>query len=154
MGSWCSSAVVSQLRHVSLQTPPSATPPPQLRPGCRRRHRLLAQSFDGGSRGNPGLAGAAAVLQDSQGRELAVLQASLPFGCTNNEAEYAGLCMGLMGLQYLSAAGRVCRIVGDSQLVIRQVWDGSVEGQGRVGAGVHIALPSTSPTPFCPPPDR
>ncbi|GAX81865.1 hypothetical protein CEUSTIGMA_g9293.t1 [Chlamydomonas eustigma] len=51
--------------------------------------------FDGASRGNPGEAGSAAVIIDSQGNTVAELYASLPYGSTNNEAEYGGLVLGL-----------------------------------------------------------
>jgi probable phosphoglycerate mutase len=49
---------------------------------------------DGGARGNPGPAGAGAVLLDEQGRVIAELRRSLGHA-TNNVAEYTGLIIGL-----------------------------------------------------------
>lgn len=49
---------------------------------------------DGGARGNPGVAGAGAVLTDEKGRVLQ--EASKTLGVMpNNEAEYHGLILGL-----------------------------------------------------------
>ena len=81
--------------------------------------------FDGGSRGNPGLAGSGAVLYGpsaapSAGRPLLVEGGHvLPRNATNNEAEYAGLIYGLG----LAAAKGVKHLVieGDSLLVVEQV---------------------------------
>eukprot|EP00894_Picocystis_sp_ML_P000503 jgi/Pico_ML_1/51020/g2125.t1 len=50
--------------------------------------------FDGGSRGNPGNAGAGAVAFDAAGRK--VFEASQPLGvATNNVAEYKALILGM-----------------------------------------------------------
>ena len=49
---------------------------------------------DGGSRGNPGIAGAGAVITDEAGK--VIKEASKPLGITtNNEAEYQGVILGL-----------------------------------------------------------
>lgn len=74
--------------------------------------------FDGGSRGNPGPAAAAAVIKDSQGVVLAEVTDYLG-DATNNIAEYTGLLLGLkkaveLGLKQLD-------IYGDSELIVRQV---------------------------------
>lgn len=72
--------------------------------------------FDGGARGNPGLGAAAAVVMLPEGT---CQTKSLYLGqVTNNEAEYAGLILGLrwsleLGLSSLA-------VKGDSQLVINQ----------------------------------
>lgn len=73
--------------------------------------------FDGGSRGNPGIAAGAAVLVLADGQKYTVSR-YIP-NATNNEAEYTGLIIGLekareLGLKHL-------KIHGDSQLVINQV---------------------------------
>ena len=65
-----------------------SAPPPD--PGSRP-HILHA---DGGSRGNPGPAGAGAALLDAQGGQVALLKRYLGVA-TNNVAEYQGLIMGL-----------------------------------------------------------
>ena len=73
---------------------------------------------DGASRGNPGQAGAGAVLLDAEGRELAAR--SLYLGeCTNNIAEYRAL---LLGLQIALEQGCTqLDIRLDSELIVRQL---------------------------------
>lgn len=74
--------------------------------------------FDGASRGNPGEAGAGALLVNERGET--VWEASRYLGKkTNNEAEYAALLL-------LLNAARECgvgelKICGDSKLVVCQV---------------------------------
>jgi len=75
--------------------------------------------FDGGARGNPGVAGAGVVLMDSEGKVMCKKSMFLGEDVTNNQAEYEALIMGLnlglqMGLKNL-------RVEGDSELVINQV---------------------------------
>lgn len=74
---------------------------------------------DGASRGNPGPAGAGALLLESgSGKTLARL--CKPLGrATNNEAEYAALLLGLNEAQRMKAA-RVS-VYADSELVIKQL---------------------------------
>jgi ribonuclease HI len=74
--------------------------------------------FDGGSRGNPGIAGAGAVIYDTEGKEVWSGSEYLKFG-TCNQAEYSAL---LLGLNTAKEMG-IRRIVvqGDSQLVIKQL---------------------------------
>lgn len=72
--------------------------------------------FDGASSGNPGKAGAGAIVEIG-GREERL---SKSLGrATNNEAEYEAL---ILGLRFAKAQG-ACEVVvrGDSQLVIRQL---------------------------------
>lgn len=74
--------------------------------------------FDGASRGNPGEAGAGALLMNEKGE--IVWETSRYLGKkTNNEAEYAAL------LLLLKAAGergvRRLTVYGDSKLVVSQV---------------------------------
>lgn len=74
--------------------------------------------IDGGSRGNPGPAGAGVSIDDEKGRE--VFGAGFFLGPkTNNQAEYAGL---LQALKVLSAAGaQSIRILTDSELMAHQI---------------------------------
>jgi ribonuclease HI len=73
---------------------------------------------DGGARGNPGPAGAAAILYDPQGRELGSRKAFLG-EATNNVAEYQGV---LMGLDLAKTLGiRKLQVRLDSELVVRQL---------------------------------
>jgi tryptophan 2,3-dioxygenase len=76
---------------------------------------------DGGARGNPGPAAAAAVVSAPDGRVLD--EASVTLGhATNNVAEYRGLLLGLERAAALGASE--VDVVNDSELVARQV-DGS-----------------------------
>jgi ribonuclease HI len=73
---------------------------------------------DGGSRGNPGPAAAAAVLSTPDGDVLD--EAALTLGrATNNVAEYRGLLLGLERARELGATE--IDVVNDSELVARQV---------------------------------
>jgi tryptophan 2,3-dioxygenase/ribonuclease HI len=73
---------------------------------------------DGGARGNPGPAAAAAVVSAPDGRVLD--QAAVTLGhATNNVAEYRGL---LLGLERAAALGATAvDVVNDSELVAKQV---------------------------------
>jgi ribonuclease HI len=73
---------------------------------------------DGGSRGNPGPAAAAAVVSSPEGEVLD--EAMLPLGeATNNVAEYRGLLLGLERARQLGATE--VEVVNDSELVAHQV---------------------------------
>jgi ribonuclease HI len=73
---------------------------------------------DGGARGNPGPAAAAAVVSDPDGTVLD--EATERVGtATNNVAEYRGLLLGLERARALGATE--VELVGDSELVARQV---------------------------------
>lgn len=73
---------------------------------------------DGASRGNPGEGGAGVVITDNMGNE--VFSKGFYLGpCTNNEAEYKALIIGLA-----EASGGECdniNIFLDSQLIVRQI---------------------------------
>jgi ribonuclease HI len=74
---------------------------------------------DGGARGNPGPAAAAAVLTDAEtGAELASATAFLG-ETTNNVAEYRGVLLGLARARELGATA--VEVVNDSELVAKQV---------------------------------
>jgi ribonuclease HI len=79
---------------------------------------------DGAARGNPGPAGAGAVLRNAAGEIAAEI--GKPLGvATNNEAEYMGLIVGLE-----AALEQKCQFISirlDSELVVRQI-----NGQYRV----------------------
>jgi ribonuclease HI len=75
--------------------------------------------FDGCSKGNPGLAGAGAVLYDPSGKEIWADSFFVGTKETNNVAEYTGL---LLGLREASKRGIQDILVrGDSLLVIKQM---------------------------------
>ncbi len=73
---------------------------------------------DGASRGNPGNGGVGVVLYDEDGNVFATAKEFLGV-CTNNEAEYKALILGLN-----EALKRKCRdlsIFLDSELLVRQI---------------------------------
>jgi ribonuclease HI len=73
---------------------------------------------DGGSRGNPGPAAAAAVISAPDGTVLD--EAMQPLGeTTNNVAEYRGLLLGLERALQLGATE--VEVINDSELVAHQV---------------------------------
>ena len=74
--------------------------------------------FDGASRGNPGKAGAGALMINEEGK--VVWEASRFLGeKTNNEAEYMALIMLLKAAK--DRGIRSLRVFGDSKLVVSQV---------------------------------
>jgi ribonuclease HI len=78
----------------------------------------LVVHVDGGARGNPGLAAAAAVVSTPAGD--VVDEATQLLGvATNNVAEYRGLLLGLERARALGASE--VEVVNDSELVAKQV---------------------------------
>jgi ribonuclease HI/probable phosphoglycerate mutase len=73
---------------------------------------------DGASRGNPGQAGAGAVLFADNGEEL--VAKSIYLGtCTNNVAEYKALLIGLEEAARLGCSELAIAL--DSELIVRQI---------------------------------
>ena len=78
----------------------------------------LVVHVDGGARGNPGPAAAAAVLSTPDGE--VVDEATETLGvATNNVAEYRGVLLGLSRAQALGASE--VEVVNDSELVAKQI---------------------------------
>ncbi len=78
---------------------------------------------DGGSRGNPGPAGAGALVRDEEGVQVVTVSQYLGV-TTNNVAEYTALLSALEGLFALLGAASASASVEarlDSQLVVRQM---------------------------------
>lgn len=75
--------------------------------------------FDGCSKGNPGPAGAGAVIYDENEEEIWSQAHFVSSHGTNNEAEYTGLLLGLQKSVELGISNLLVR--GDSQLIIRQM---------------------------------
>ncbi len=73
---------------------------------------------DGACRGNPGDGGAGAALFDENGRVVTTAKKFLGT-CTNNEAEYGALILGLE--EALKAKHKSIRIFLDSELLVRQI---------------------------------
>lgn len=75
--------------------------------------------FDGGSRGNPGVAGAGMVIYDDSGHEIWAGWKFHHEAATNNLAEYLGLLCGLKCARSLGIERLI--VEGDSQLIVRQL---------------------------------
>nr|XP_043606209.1 uncharacterized protein LOC122578332 isoform X2 [Erigeron canadensis] len=81
-------------------------------------NRTCILEFDGASKGNPGQAGAGAVLRTEDGSVICRLREGLGVA-TNNVAEYRAF---ILGLRYaLSKGFTSIRVLGDSKLVCMQV---------------------------------
>jgi ribonuclease HI len=103
-------ALQLQQQELPLSGPPPSKPEPA--------GRLVRVYSDGAARGNPGPAGAGAVLTDAGGAVIAQLGRFLGTR-TNNVAEYEGL---LLGLKHARDLGyRQVEVRADSQLLIRQL---------------------------------
>ena len=89
--------------------------------------------FDGCSKGNPGRAGAGAVIYDTSGNEVFAESVFAGYSTTNNEAEYTGLILGLNAA--LKCGIMELQVRGDSQLVIRQM-----QGKYRVNSPKLVPL--------------
>lgn len=75
---------------------------------------------DGGSRGNPGIAGSGAILIDEATGEILAERAVYIGIATNNVAEYRGLIAGLIAAHEV-APGRSVHVRMDSKLVVEQM---------------------------------
>ncbi|KNX37402.1 bifunctional RNase H/acid phosphatase [Luteipulveratus halotolerans] len=82
--------------------------------------RRLIVEADGGSRGNPGVAGYGALVRDRRTDEVLAERAA-PLGKeSNNVAEYSGLVAGLLAAEAIDAGAQV-EVRMDSKLVIEQM---------------------------------
>jgi ribonuclease HI len=79
---------------------------------------VITINFDGGSRGNPGIAGVGVVLAAQDGTPLVTVGKFIG-RATNNVAEYMGLIVGLREAAKLGAKKILIR--GDSELIIKQM---------------------------------
>jgi ribonuclease HI len=109
---------------------PRKAPVRATSPGEVRRVVLYS---DGAARGNPGPAGAGAVILDDAGRTVAKLGRFLGRQ-TNNVAEYEGLLLGLRRARAMGA--REIEARADSQLLIRQL-EGSYTVKNEVLRRLH-----------------
>ena len=73
---------------------------------------------DGGARGNPGPSGAGVVLSDEKKNVIKELGSYLGV-CTNNEAEYRALILGLDAAQ--GAGASKLDVYMDSELIVKQL---------------------------------
>lgn len=74
---------------------------------------------DGAARGNPGPAGAGAVLTDTKGKVVGEVCRYLGDDMTNNQAEYRALLLALHEAKQ-KGASRV-KIFADSELMVKQI---------------------------------
>jgi ribonuclease HI len=74
---------------------------------------------DGGARGNPGPAAAAAVVRDAATGAVLAEATELLGETTNNVAEYRGLLLGLSRARALGADE--VEVINDSELIAKQV---------------------------------
>lgn len=97
---------------------------------------------DGGSRGNPGIAGAGALVRDASGRILAAR--AKPLGrASNNVAEYTGLIEGLRLAREIDDSAEI-EVRMDSKLVVEQMsgrWKIKHEDMRRLAAEASAVLP-------------
>ncbi|WP_245974870.1 bifunctional RNase H/acid phosphatase [Corynebacterium alimapuense] len=82
-------------------------------------HKKLLIYTDGGSRGNPGIAGSGTVVYSTEGETLAEIAYVVGKKATNNVAEYHGMLRGLEAARDLGA--RELEIRMDSKLVVEQM---------------------------------
>jgi ribonuclease HI len=85
--------------------------------GTRGARRLVV-NVDGGARGNPGPAAIAAVVSTPDG-EVIDRHGERIGNATNNVAEYRALLLGIERARELGATE--VRLIGDSELIVRQV---------------------------------
>ncbi len=115
-------AVVRQTLLDACKTKPAAVAKPRKKPPTATASSTgmthLVMYTDGASRGNPGQAGAGAVILDDEGQELLTVAEYLGT-CTNNVAEYQALILGLT--EAVALGGKNISIFLDSQLIVRQV---------------------------------
>ena len=109
-------------RGARRRAPRGPRPPPHARagrvPAARHDRVKLVVHVDGGARGNPGPAAAAAVLSTPDGEVVDEAHELLGV-VTNNVAEYRGLLLGLARARELGADE--VEVVNDSELVAKQV---------------------------------
>jgi ribonuclease HI len=122
------SAAQQYMNEHAPQSTPCCAPPPTDSRGTNvcapsRSSYSAHLYFDGGSRGNPGVAGAGAVLLASNAcDELAFVSEHIQCHTTNNVAEYRGLLAGLrLAHQWLTKDVPNLVVCGDSNLVNAQM---------------------------------
>jgi len=112
------------VRERFVQDGPSIFPdddkPDDAQPAPVSSGRRLIIEADGGSRGNPGVAGYGALVRDAVTGEVIDCEAG-PLGiATNNVAEYSGLIAGLEMARAIDPAAEI-EVRMDSKLVIEQM---------------------------------
>ncbi|HEY4614858.1 MAG TPA: reverse transcriptase-like protein [Citricoccus sp.] len=105
--------------------------------------RVLQVEADGGSRGNPGIAGYGALVRDPDTRAVLDIDAA-PLGqASNNVAEYSGLVAGLTMARRIDPEARV-HVLMDSKLVVEQMsgrWKIKHADMQKLAARARAILP-------------
>ncbi|MDO5634133.1 MAG: reverse transcriptase-like protein [Micrococcus sp.] len=105
--------------------------------------RVLQVEADGGSRGNPGVAGYGALVRDPRTGQVLLTDAA-PLGkASNNVAEYSGLIAGLKLALSIDPAAEV-HVLMDSKLVVEQMsgrWKIKHEDMRRLAAEARDLYP-------------
>ncbi|CAK8577887.1 unnamed protein product [Lathyrus sativus] len=99
-----------------------------------QNQRFYTLRFDGACRGNPGPAGAGAVLFDKDGSVLYNFRQGLGY-TTNNVAEYRALILGLQ--QAIMKGCNNIKVQGDSLLVISQVYNTIADAQANLAINLQ-----------------
>ena len=112
--------ILTGVRSPENSSPEPAIPPldPAEVPANTSRIGRCRLFTDGASRGNPGQAGAGAVLLAENGEELTTRSVYLGT-CTNNVAEYQALLIGLE--EALRQGCSDIAVALDSELIVRQI---------------------------------
>ena len=112
--------ILSGVRSTENSSPEAAAPSPDPAklPANTSRTGRCRLFTDGASRGNPGQAGAGAVLFAENGEELVTRSVYLGT-CTNNVAEYQALLIGLE--EALRQGCTDLAVALDSELIVRQI---------------------------------
>ena len=104
--------------------------------------RDLVVEADGGSRGNPGVAGYGALVRDGASGAV-LIELAEPLGlASNNVAEYSGLLAGLRAAAEIDTSARV-HVRMDSKLVVEQMsgrWKVKHEDMRRLAGEVREVL--------------
>ena len=110
--------------------------------------RVLQVEADGGSRGNPGVAGYGALVRDPATGDVLMTDAA-PLGkASNNVAEYSGLVAGLEMAKAIDPRARV-HVKMDSKLVVEQMsgrWKIKHEDMRRLATTARGVLPPAQVT--------
>ena len=87
-----------------------------------KKSKEILITFDGGSRGNPGISGSGAIISEVWTEEemvkvkiLNIISIYIGKQNTNNQAEYMGLIYALISIQNM---GKTIRIIGDSNMIL------------------------------------
>jgi ribonuclease HI/catechol 2,3-dioxygenase-like lactoylglutathione lyase family enzyme len=123
-------------------------PQQSSQPASPKTGRLLQVEADGGSRGNPGIAGYGALVRDPATGAVLDIEAR-PLGhASNNVAEYSGLIAGLRMAHALDPEASV-HVKLDSKLVVEQMsgrWKIKHADMQKLAAEARAVLPAARVT--------